>query len=63
MNEKLTYMKGWMVQTDPPKEANAVKKKRMAGRYSSLQIQRLFTLNTDDSKWCFEKKYVVFTKI
>ena len=38
MNEKLTYMKGWMVQIDPPKEANAVKKKRMAGRYSSLQI-------------------------
>ena len=38
MSEKSPYMKGWMVQTDPPKEADAVKKKRMAGRYSSLQI-------------------------
>ena len=31
-------MKKWMVQADFPKEVNMVKKKRMTGCYSSLQI-------------------------
>ena len=48
--KKSSFIKEWMVQADPPKEANG-EKKWMAGRYSSLQIQRYFTLNMDESKW------------
>ena len=60
--KKSSIIKDWMVQADPPKEANG-EKKWMTGRYSSLQIQRYFTLNLDESKWCFEKKNVIFTKV
>ena len=35
--KKSSFIKEWMVQVDPPKEANG-EKKWMAGRYSSLQI-------------------------
>ena len=37
--EKSPYMKEWMAQVDPPKEASTVLKESIAGCYSSLQIK------------------------
>ena len=61
--KKSLYMKEWMAQADPPKEANTVKKKWMVSRHSSFQIKRHFTLKNGRQQVVLWKKYIVFTKI
>ena len=59
---KSPYVKEWMAQADPPREANTVKK--MNGR-----SQLIFSNKTTHyfKEWtaarCFEKKYIVSTKM
>ena len=49
--KKLPYIKEWMAQADPPKEANTVKK--INGRSLLLSLNVATTLNMDNCKWCF----------
>ena len=64
--KKPPYMKQWMAQADARKEASTIKKMNGWSLFLSSNKMTHYTnkkTHMGDCKWCFEKKYIVFTKI
>ena len=55
------YLKKWMAQADPPKQANAVKK-WMVGRFFSFQIKWHIVLKNGRLQVLFWKNILSFQK-